>query len=69
MAIQKVWLHGRGCDCGLCDPNDESHIQFMDKVRDIDSIGVSSKTNTRIRDQHGQMYIITPMPYLGSQGK
>lgn len=53
MAIQEVWVHGQRCECGDCDHEDSNWM-----VINLDH----NDKNTIIKDQHGQMYIITPIP-------
>ena len=62
MAIQKVWLHGRGCECGACG-QDEDHYLTFDNGNGFSDIDISTKMTTYIKDQYGQMYIITPIPF------
>ncbi len=66
--IQKVWLHGHGCECGNCmgANAEDAYIVFYDKAPGpvTTMVTISSEINTIIKDQYGQMYIITPIPEM-----
>ncbi len=67
MAIQKVWLHGRGCDCDDCVlmthvRGDSNALIVMSRGENFDVISIRDQMNTIIKDQYGQRYIITPIP-------
>lgn len=69
MAIQKVWLHGLGCcKCTMCqtgEPHTDTFIIFDMSNEVFQQLIISSKMSTFMKDQHGQMYIITPIPEYG----
>ena len=63
MAIQKVWLHDQECKCKRCQlQNDKQTLVFLDNCDKEHSVTISYEMCTFIKDQHGQRYIITPIP-------
>ena len=64
--MEKIWLHGDGCDCDKCNKNGDRYIVYDNDCGDMFDLPMPKNVGDEVvvQDQHEYFYMITRLRHV-----